>query len=57
MRNKAATRWFLPEYDRDVIRPNALGNFKDLLSRDGEKSGDAFLSRQFPIDFAEHAAK
>ncbi len=29
--NKAATRWFIPEYDRDVIRPNALGNFKDLL--------------------------
>ncbi|HXG86210.1 MAG TPA: DUF1800 domain-containing protein [Pyrinomonadaceae bacterium] len=29
--NKTATRWFLPEYDRDVIRPNALGNFKDLL--------------------------
>lgn len=29
--NKAATKWFLPEYDRDVIRPNALGNFKDLL--------------------------
>jgi uncharacterized protein (DUF1800 family) len=28
---KAATRWLLPEYDRDVIRPNALGNFKDLL--------------------------
>jgi uncharacterized protein (DUF1800 family) len=29
---KAATRWFLPAYDRDVIRPNALGNFKDLLT-------------------------
>lgn len=29
--SKAATRWFLPEYDRDIIRPNALGNFKDLL--------------------------
>ncbi len=29
--NKSATKWFLPEYDRDVIRPNALGNFKDLL--------------------------
>ena len=29
--NKAAVRWFLPEYDRDVIRPNALGNFRDLL--------------------------
>jgi uncharacterized protein (DUF1800 family) len=28
---KAATRWLLPGYDRDVIRPNALGNFKDLL--------------------------
>jgi uncharacterized protein (DUF1800 family) len=28
---KAATRWFLPEFDRDVIRPNALGNFRDLL--------------------------
>lgn len=29
--NKQSVRWFLPEYDRDVIRPNALGNFKDLL--------------------------
>jgi uncharacterized protein (DUF1800 family) len=29
---KAATRWFLPEYDREVIRPNALGNFRDLLT-------------------------
>lgn len=29
---KSATRWFLPHYDRDVIRPHALGNFKDLLT-------------------------
>ncbi|MGI8470074.1 MAG: DUF1800 domain-containing protein [Pyrinomonadaceae bacterium] len=29
--NKGAVRWFLPEYDRDIIRANALGNFKDLL--------------------------
>lgn len=29
--NKQTVRWFLPEYDRDVIRPNALGKFKDLL--------------------------
>lgn len=29
--NKQSVRWFLPEYDRDVIRPNALGKFKDLL--------------------------
>ncbi len=28
---KGAVRWYLPSYDRDVIRPNALGNFKDLL--------------------------
>jgi uncharacterized protein (DUF1800 family) len=24
-------RYFIPEYDRDVIRPNALGHFRDLL--------------------------
>ena len=29
--NKGAVRWFLPEYDRDVVRANSLGNFKDLL--------------------------
>ncbi|HRH40607.1 MAG TPA: DUF1800 domain-containing protein [Pyrinomonadaceae bacterium] len=29
--NKQSVRWFLPEYDRDIIRPNALGKFKDLL--------------------------
>lgn len=29
--NKQSVRWFLPEYDRDVIRPNSLGKFKDLL--------------------------
>lgn len=28
---KAATRWYLPQYDRDVIRPNAMGNFRDLV--------------------------
>ena len=28
---KGADRWFLTSYDRDVIRPNALGNFRDLL--------------------------
>jgi uncharacterized protein (DUF1800 family) len=29
---KAAVRWFLPEYDRAVIRPHAMGNFRDLLA-------------------------
>ena len=28
---KAATRWFIPSYERDVIRKHALGNFKDLV--------------------------
>jgi uncharacterized protein (DUF1800 family) len=28
---KAAVRWYIPAYERDVIRPNALGNFRDLL--------------------------
>ena len=28
---KGQTRWFLPSYDRDVIRPHALGNFRELL--------------------------
>ncbi len=28
---KAAVRWYIPSYERDVLRPNALGKFKDLL--------------------------
>lgn len=28
---KGATRWYIPSYERDVIRKNALGNFKDLV--------------------------
>jgi uncharacterized protein (DUF1800 family) len=28
---KGQTRWYLTSYDRDVIRPNALGRFRDLL--------------------------
>ena len=28
---KGLTRLFIPEYDRDVIRPRALGHFRDLL--------------------------
>lgn len=29
---KAAVRWYIPSYERDVIRKNALGSFKDLLA-------------------------
>lgn len=28
---KEAVRWYIPSYERDVIRKNALGNFRDLL--------------------------
>ena len=28
---KAAVRWYIPSYERDVLRKNALGNFRDLL--------------------------
>jgi uncharacterized protein (DUF1800 family) len=28
---KGADRWLLPAYDRDTIRPNAMGKFSDLL--------------------------
>src|SRR5689334_22101482 len=28
---KGQTRYYLTSYDRDVIRPNALGHFRDLL--------------------------
>ena len=52
---KAAVRWYIPSYERDVLRQNALGNFKDLLVGTATAPGDAFLSRQFPIGFAECA--
>ncbi|HRI02321.1 MAG TPA: DUF1800 domain-containing protein [Pyrinomonadaceae bacterium] len=29
---KAAVRWYIPSYERDVLRKNALGNFKDLVT-------------------------
>ncbi len=45
--NKAATRWFLPHYDRDVIRPNALGNFKDLLTATAQSPAMLFYLDNF----------
>ncbi|MDQ3711496.1 MAG: DUF1800 domain-containing protein [Acidobacteriota bacterium] len=44
---KAATRWFLPEYDRNVIRPNALGNFKDLLTATAQSPAMLFYLDNF----------
>ena len=45
--NKGATRWFLPEYDRDVIRPNALGNFKDFLTATAKSPAMLFYLDNF----------
>lgn len=28
---KASVRWYIPSYERDVLRKHALGNFKDLV--------------------------
>jgi uncharacterized protein (DUF1800 family) len=28
---KNAVRWYIPSYERDVLRKNALGNFRDLV--------------------------
>ena len=28
---KGAVRWYIPSYERDVLRKNALGNFRDLV--------------------------
>ncbi|HLM60838.1 MAG TPA: DUF1800 family protein, partial [Pyrinomonadaceae bacterium] len=44
---KAATRWFLPHYDREVIRPNALGNFKDLLTATAKSPAMLFYLDNF----------
>ena len=33
-------------YERDVIRPHALGKFKDILAATAKESRHAFLSGQ-----------
>ena len=44
---KNAVRWMLPSYDRDVIRPNALGNFKDLLTATAKSPAMLFYLDNF----------
>ncbi len=48
---KAAVRWYIPSYERDVLRKYALGNFKDLLV--GTASHPAML---FYLDNFESAS-
>jgi len=44
---KGADRWFLTSYDRDVIRPNALGNFRDLLGATAKSPAMLFYLDNF----------
>ncbi len=44
---KGADRWFLTSYDRDVIRPNALGNFRDLLEETAKSPAMLFYLDNF----------
>jgi uncharacterized protein (DUF1800 family) len=44
---KGADRWMLTSYDRDTIRPNALGNFYDLLKATAESPAMLFYLDNF----------
>jgi uncharacterized protein (DUF1800 family) len=44
---KGADRWFLTSYDREVIRPNALGNFRDLLEATAKSPAMLFYLDNF----------
>jgi uncharacterized protein (DUF1800 family) len=44
---KAAVRWYIPSYERDVLRKNALGNFKDLLIGTAEHPAMLFFLDNF----------
>src|SRR5262249_28485687 len=44
---KAAVRWYIPSYERDVIRKYALGNFKDLLTGTAEHPAMLFYLDNF----------
>ncbi len=44
---KGATRWFIPSYERDVIRKNALGNFRDLVAASAQHPAMLFYLDNF----------
>ena len=44
---KGVTRLYLPAYDREVIRPRALGNFRDLLGAVAKSPAMLFYLDQF----------
>ena len=44
---KAATRWYIPSYERDVIRKHALGNFRDLVAETAKHPAMLFYLDNF----------
>ena len=44
---KGANRWLLTSYDRDVIRPNSLGNFRELLEATAKSPAMLFYLDNF----------
>src|SRR5918996_49271 len=44
---KGADRWLLPAYDRDTIRPNALGKFSQLLTATAQSPAMLFYLDNF----------
>ena len=44
---KGLTRLYIPSYDRDVIRPRVLGNFRDLLGAVAKSPAMLFYLDQF----------
>ena len=44
---KGADRWLLISYDRDTIRPNTLGKFKDLLTATAQSPAMLFYLDNF----------
>lgn len=45
--NKGADRWLLPAYDRDTIRPNAMGKFSQLLQATAQSPAMLFYLDNF----------
>ena len=54
---KGADRYLVTSYERDVIRPHALGKFRDLLLATAKESGDALVSGQLAERGAELAGR
>jgi uncharacterized protein (DUF1800 family) len=44
---KGADRWLLPSYDRDTIRPNAMGKFSELLESTAKSPAMLFYLDNF----------